>query len=374
MTSVADRGSIENGVLRLEYACTPAERKEAKSFELAQTLGRGSKRRANARLLAILIAIICLFAFLMVMVLPKQLAPYMLAAWVGLTAVVIVLRRRARKELEASPPVTVELSTQGIRIGDRSTRSQLMMPWDLFRSRFESELVFVFQHRTSGLRFLIPKRAFPSPESIEWLREINVGSATRDDAESPLPLTPAPASRAREANFSDVTLEYRMGYWNCVDLSFASWGNGRGAAVLIIALFTGISIYSAFAMPPRPNAKFSDLEVFCYFIVPIMVIGSVLIAFVVATQFWLSHRGFFKRRTVRLSDLSITLSESDGTSEVPWNGFTRYKETPWSFLAWKGQRDWLLLPKSAFPSLAAQERCRELFSRNLKRSTWFFGS
>jgi hypothetical protein len=367
-------GSIENGVLRLEYACTPAERKEAESFVLAQTLGRGSKRRANARLLAILIAIICLFVFLMVMALPKQLSPYMLAAWVGLTAVVIVLRRRARRKLEASPPVAVELSTQGVRIDDKSARSQLMMPWDSFRSRFESELVFVFQHRTSGLSFLIPKRTLPSPESIEWLREINIGVATRDDAESPLPLTPAPASRAREANFSDVTLEYRMGYWNCVDLSFASWGGGRGAAAFIIAMFTGVSIYSAFAMPPRPNAKFSDLEVFCYFIVPIMVIGSVLIAFVVATQFWLSHRAFFKRRTVRLSDLSITLSESDGTSEVPWNRFTRYKETPWSFLAWKGQRDWLLLPKSAFPSLAAQERCRDLFARNLKRSTWFFGS
>jgi hypothetical protein len=93
-----------------------------------------------------------------------------------------------------------------------------------------------------------------------------------------------------------------------------------------------------------------------------------------ATQFWLSHRGQFKRRTVRLSETSLTLSENDGTSEVPWSRFTRYKETPWSFLAWKGQHDWLQLPKSAFPSIPAQERCRELFARHLKRSTWFFGS
>lgn len=380
MTSVADMESIENrgDVLRLEYACTPAERKEAESFVLAQTLGGGSKRRANAKLLLILIAFICLFVLFVVTVIPKAFAPYMIAGWVGLTVVVTVLRRRTRrrldKKLETSPPITVELSAHGIRIDDKAAESQVMMPWDSFRRRFESESVFVFQHGTGGLIFMIPKRALPSPESIEWLREVNIGIATRDDPESPLPLTPAPASRAREGNFSDVTLEYRMGYWNCVDLSFASWGSGRGAAVFMIGMFTGMSIYSAFAMPHRPNAKFSDLEVYCYFIAPMMLIGSILMAFVLATQFWLSRRGQFKRRTVRLSETSLTLSENDGTSEVPWSRFARYKETPWSFLAWKGQHDWLLLPKSVFPSIPAQERCRELFARHLKRSTWFFGN
>lgn len=338
---------------------------------------RRSKRRANAKLLLILIAFICLFVLFVVTVIPKEFAPYMIAGWVGLTGVMIVLHRRARRKLErkleTSPPIRVELSAQGFRIDDTAEKSQMMIPWDSFR-RFESESIFVFQHRTSGLSFMIPKRALPSPESIEWLREVNVGIATRDDAESPLPLAPAPASRAREGNFSDVTLEYRMGYWNCVDLSCASWGAGRGAAVFIIGMFTGISIYSAIAMPHRPNAKFSDMEVYCYFIAPIMLIGAILIAFVVATQFWLSHRGQFKRRTVRLNETSLTLSENDGTSEVPWARFTRYKETPWSFLAWKGQHDWLQLPKSAFPSIPAQERCRELFERHLKRSTWFFGS
>jgi hypothetical protein len=379
MTSVADMESIENrgDVLRLEYACTPAERKEAESFVLAQTLGGGSKRRANAKLLLILIAFICLFVLFVVMVIPRVFAPYMIAGWVGLTVVGTVLSRRARrklhKKLETAPPITVELSAQGFRIDDKAAESQVMMPWDSFR-RLESESVFVFLHRTSGLSFMVPKRALPSPESIEWLREVNIGIATRDDPQSPLPLTPAPAPRARKGTFSDVTLEYRMGYWNCVDLSFASWGAGRGAAVFMIGMFTGISIYSAFAMPHRPNAKFSDLEVYCYFIAPIMLIGAILIAFVVATQFWLSHRGQFKRRTVRLSQTSLTLSENDGTSEVPWSRFTCYKETPWSFLAWKGRHDWLYLPKSAFPSIPAPERCRELFAGHLKRSTWFFGS
>ncbi|HEV3300490.1 MAG TPA: hypothetical protein VG055_12660 [Planctomycetaceae bacterium] len=42
--------STENrsDVLRLEYACTPAERKEAESFVLAQTLG-GDRSGAQMR-------------------------------------------------------------------------------------------------------------------------------------------------------------------------------------------------------------------------------------------------------------------------------------------------------------------------------------
>ena len=155
MTSGADMESTENrsDVLRLEYACTPAERKEAESFVLAQTLGGGSKRRANAKLLLILIAFICLVVLFVVTVIPKEFAPYMIAGWVGLTGVMIVLHRRARRKLErkleTSPPIRVELSAQGFRIDDTAEKSQMMIPWDSFR-RFESESIFVFQHRTSG--------------------------------------------------------------------------------------------------------------------------------------------------------------------------------------------------------------------------------
>jgi hypothetical protein len=378
MAFEADAGAIENcrDVIRLEYVPTAAERKEAESLVLAQTLGRGSARRAQVKLLFFLVGIIGLFVLFVVTVVPKVLGPYLIAAWLGLCAVLIVVRRRARRrlasQLETSPPVTVELSAQGFRIDDKAAKSQMMMPWDSFRRRFESESCFVFLHRTSGISFLIPKRALPSQESIEWIREVNI-DVPRGDTDSPLPLTRASASRRFEAGGSEVTIEYEMGYWNCVDLSFASWGGARGVAAFMITLAAGAIIWLALTAGPAPNRKVEHLGLIVSIVILMILAFAVLFGFIVATQFWLAHRGHFKRRTVRLNDASLALAESDGMSEVPWSAFAHYKETPWSFLAWKGRQNWLLLPKSAFPSIPAQERCRELFARHLKRSTWFFG-
>ena len=144
--------------------------------------------------------------------------------------------------------------------------------------------------------------------------------------------------------------------------------------VLMFAFFlVGITCV-ALTPPPRPNAKIDHWELILAIVFLMFIVMSALFGMIAATQFWFAHSRLFKRRTVRLADASLTLAESDGVSEIPWSTFICYKETPWSFIAWKGRHNWLLLPKSAFPSIPARERCRELLARHLKRSTWFFGA
>jgi hypothetical protein len=89
---------------------------------------------------------------------------------------------------------------------------------------------------------------------------------------------------------------------------------------------------------------------------------------------WFSQGRSIPDQTVTLVKASLVVSSKDGSATLPWTTFTRYKETPWSFLVWRIRpATWLMLPKSVFPSLRAIEDCRELLARHLKRSTWFFG-
>ena len=60
--------------------------------------------------------------------------------------------------------------------------------------------------------------------------------------------------------------------------------------------------------------------------------------------------------------LCVELSEcaacagADGSSVLPWKTFSYYKETPWSFILWRGTL-WMLFPKRAFESRDGVSRC-----------------
>jgi hypothetical protein len=376
MIDAADIRSMQSpgDVLRLEFVCTPEERNEAQSLVLTHTLGGGSTWRATAKLLLIALGIICFFLMIVVLIVPRRVLPYAVA--LCLTAIAYSLfknRGSHRKDLFCAP-VIVELSASGVLVDAQASQFRSMVPWGSVVRRLESESLFVFQSASNQPIFVIPKRLLPSRESIEWLRERKIGAAAGDESSNPL----APATRPKlppgKGDDAEVTVDYRLGYWNCADLSLASWASGRFVILLMIAGFSALSVYNFIALGRVPNPKFSRLTVVCCFMGPGMILLVILSVFMATTQWWLTLRRQLKRRTVRLRASSITFIENGATSTVPWTVYTHFKETPWSFLAWRGNRNWLLLPKSAFSSIAAQERCRELFARHLKPSTWFFGN
>jgi hypothetical protein len=77
---------------------------------------------------------------------------------------------------------------------------------------------------------------------------------------------------------------------------------------------------------------------------------------------------------VALSEQGITFAGREASGVLPWNNYARYKETPWSFILWKGHGSIsTLFPKRAFRSRDDLSRGRALLARNLQRSRWFLG-
>jgi YcxB-like protein len=377
MTCDREKGSTEHmeGILRIEYSCTPAEQSEAQSLLLRHELGGGSKRLTMVMLLTILAGVLLLFWW-SIRNAPQAIPSYMWVWWVVLMLVVFIIRRRQRKHQDSEATATVELSARGIRFPGKD--SQATIPWEAISRRIESETLFLLQHRATSLAYVIPKRLL-SPEWTDWLRDVEVGTELDAHQEMRPDVAAERLLPVENAQTSDVTVNFRLGFWNCLDWSAASWGSGRGAAIFAIVFMNGVWIITSFT--PDPDAIFTDLEFFCYFGLPATLITAIFMVIMMAMHSRRRHRSVLVQQCVRLGETTLTLASSEGAAIVPWTRFTHYKETPWSFFLWRiapgslpRTEVWLMLPKSAFPSADATEKCRELLARHLKRSTWFFAS
>jgi hypothetical protein len=97
---------------------------------------------------------------------------------------------------------------------------------------------------------------------------------------------------------------------------------------------------------------------------------TVVVVAVTAFGIWQSMPTSPDRITVVLSEDAIVHSSAVGSTTVPWTNLYYARETPWTFMLWKGPIG-LALPKRAFASADDLSRCSELVKRHLQYSRWF---
>lgn len=107
---------------------------------------------------------------------------------------------------------------------------------------------------------------------------------------------------------------------------------------------------------------------------PFLLIMSVMMILVIAIRDWWAHSKYLIPQQVAISEKSIQLASTDGTSILPWTTYTYYKETGRSYILWNSRTSqWLLLPKKAFSSSHDRDMCRSILARDLRLSRWFLG-
>ncbi|MEI8194903.1 MAG: YcxB family protein [Phycisphaerae bacterium] len=355
-------------LLRLEYVCTPAEKAEAQSLSLRQQIGGGSKTLTMTILLVVAVVLIWCLWEMMAKSITAGEQPYVIAGLIAVFLFVFIRNHFAKRDTTELPTV-VELSQNGIHLA--GNQAQATLSWGMFSGVLESKSLFVLRDRTKSTLYIIPKRVLPTKEWIDWLREATSRICHDLSIEAQGGTDLVPPTSIDTQNPPDVIVQFRLGFWNCVDLMAASWF-GRFCFLGWNGMIVGIWGYSFF--DPHPHAKFNELEMLCYFVVPMALVGGVFVLMVVSVHKWFGYRIYLRRKTVSLGDTGLSESSVDGTFNLPWTTYTRYKETPWCLLLWDiSSGRWQMIPKSAFDSAASLNRARELLERHLKRSTWFFG-
>jgi hypothetical protein len=134
----------------------------------------------------------------------------------------------------------------------------------------------------------------------------------------------------------------------------------------------GTSLYSA-AQPP-PNAVYSGTQLFFMFVLPFLLVMMVVVIIVFSVHAWWTHSRNAVPQELSLSPESIAYSGRDGSGTLPWSVYDCFKETRWSFILWKSRTSaGTMFPTRAFTSEEDMCRCRDLLSRHLQQSRWFFG-
>ncbi len=351
-------------ILRLEYACTPAELRQAQSLNLRMQIGGGSKWRTTLLLLVVLGGMLLSFYFRMMREVAPAYRPAFFAAVVGISLVAFVVLRKRNSRRAA--PVTTRLELSGTDITILGPDSRVTMPWSAFPECQESPDLFVLVDRAKRTLLVIPKRAFPSESWQTWFRdEANVRLNSAEQPQSEAPLLPA------SPHGDWVRFTVRLGFRDYLDRTNASWRT-RGFFLAMAGMFAGVGAYTA-ANPP-PNAIYTAPEVFFMFVLPILLVTMAISIFIVALYSWLANLKYSAPQQVVISEDSIVFSAVDAQGALPWTVYTRYKETWSSFILWNHRGSaWTIFPKRAFESYDDVSRCRALLARHLLKSRWFFG-
>jgi YcxB-like protein len=213
---------------------------------------------------------------------------------------------------------------------------------------------------------VIPKRSFPNESWQIWFREeANIRLNLTHQ-----PPTVAPAL-ATSSGTAWVRFTVRLGFRDYFDRTIASWRTW-GFLIAMAGLMLGVGGYAA-AIPP-PDAIYSATQVFLMFEVPVLLVMTAIIILIGSLHSWLSNIKYSAPQEVAISEDSIVFSGADARGALGWTAFTRYKETPWSFILWKSAGSaWTMFPKRAFESSDDLRRCRALVDRHLAKSRWFLG-
>lgn len=348
-------------ILRLDYACTSAEREEAQSLSLRKQIGRGSKAVTHVILFLLLIGGLLGLYYQIRATVSAPWRPYAYAV-TGLFLVGFVLwRRRSRKDSKAT--TRLEVSEKEITVLGPTLK--VATPWSAFGECLESPTLFALVDRSKSTLLVLPKRVFPDERWQTWFRELarnRVGTAGPPPMESPV--LPRSGSKDR------VTVHFQLKYRDYLDRTVAScW---TWAIFLFVAAVLGGTSLSLEAHPP-PDAIYSGAQVFFLFEVPFLLVLIALLIPMFSFLTWRSHAKLLIPQQVAFGEESIEFASGDGSGKVPWTTYANYKETRWSFIIWKSRVAWLLVPKRYFASPDDIERFRALVGRRLQQSRWFFG-
>jgi hypothetical protein len=346
--------------LRLEYACTEAEKTLAQNLSIRQQLGGGSKLRTWLILLLMVIGLILAAWFQFRDSPAAYRALGIIALFVG-ASVFVACKRIWRTTAPA--PTTLEISEVGLTIVGAD--SSVKLPWSAFSQCLESDELFVLVDRTKTTLIVMPKRAFPNEESQTWFREqaAHVGRSAAP-AFGEAAVLPASASPDR------IKLTVQLGLRDYFDHALASWLTW-GFWLTLNGLMLAALVNTALHPPPRPPVV-SPTKVFFWVTSAVALLSLVMTIMVFSVCSWVRHRKYLDPQGITLSDTSLVFAARDAGGTIPWSRFAYYKETLWSFIIWRGWH-WMMFPKRAFASLDDVNRCRELLDRNLERSRWFFG-
>jgi hypothetical protein len=354
--------------LRLEFVCTPEERKQAQDLHLTDQVGHGSKSRAGAVVLA-MFGLMGLAAFVKLRALDPAVRPYLVFISGGLVAALVALAilRRKRESRKPADDLKSLLEVTAAEVRLAGPNGWAIAPWSAFGKAIESESLFVLPDATGYQLLVIPKRVFADEQSCTWFREQiqRAGSIA----------APAAAETRWHAEDSprpgDVRIEVHLRLSDYLDRALASW-KVRG-----IMIFIGVLMLGAFVtalLNPPPQAVFTPAEVFFYFCLPFLMLIEVVIFLTIAWLGWWQQRRLLKPQVIALSDAGLEFSHSDGRGSAHWNDRVLHKETPWSFLIWWPESGvWFQLPKRAFKSTEGINRCRAILTTRTQRSTWYVG-
>jgi hypothetical protein len=311
--------------------------------------------------------LLCLVAILGAVVWRTVPAGYRGYAIGGFLILWVIFFVRLRRQHRNAKPVTTKtrISADGIEM--RAPEGEVRLSWNGISRHYESEKLFALADRTKSVLYIIPKRAFPDPQSIQWfaslLGEIKASAAA--DAASGQPIQAYPPQAPIAAPRDDQILiepEYR--YLDYLHYEVTSW-EGR-----VLAMGGAALVMTAFVMaamePPSPRAAYS-LGLVAIVMLPVDIIFVAMGPVIFSVAQWRRRRAHEPTRIV-LGDDGVVLHMADGNVSVRWSAYRYYRETRRLILIWTGHRaSALILPKRSFISPRDLERARSLVQSHLRQ-------
>jgi hypothetical protein len=348
-------------MLQLEYICTDAEMREARSLGLREQLGKGSRVRTSLVLFGILAAVLTLACFQIRTEISPRYRPWF---WVFVAVVFVFFyfkNRRARKR--PGKPAKMELSEREVTVVNDGIRVSTL--WPGFSECLESPNLFVLVDKPKRCLLVFPKRAFPDEGAQNWFRS---QAAQRPSVAASV--ADIPVSHSAPVPADGIALNFQLGYWDYFIRTIASW---RTWGIVLVFYLTVTGMFFYVTMHPDPDPVNSPAKVYFLFLLPIFTVVAAGILPFMTFNAWRSDQKYLVPRQLVLGKERLDFAGPDGNGFIPWTTFKHFKENRWSFFVWNpsGQQ-WDMFPKRAFTSAKDIERCRALLQRHLRRSRWFF--
>jgi hypothetical protein len=347
--------------LQLEYVCSVAEIDEAKLLCVRKHIGGGSKWKTRFYQIVILIGLLAgaWFRF-------EEFSPtarlMLLVALVAGSVLFVRLRKKFRKVNTVATRLEISDSDITVLNGD----SKVAFPWSAFTDPIESPNLFVLVDRPKQMMIIVPKRVFPDETLQTWFRE-----TARNPSDNPVPAPSQPSAQSTSATSDRMILSFDLNLLDHVACTLASWRTW-GFCIAIVAFQFGLFLASSLNPPQDAELGKTLTEVFfCYQLPGYLAFVVIFIVLFSLVRWWSSVK-YSAHQELILSQESLTFSNADSSGQLPWSHFAYFKETPWSFILWRGPA-WMQIPKRGFGSLNDINRCRDLLDFRLKQSRWFFG-
>ena len=344
--------------LQLEYSCTDAELKEAKTLQLRQHYGGGSKWRAQLVQYGFLVLAGAAVYFRFKREVATEDRAWFIALVVVVYVAVLIFKRMTRRKTGGL--VRLEASERELTFRDGNGRTEML--WSAFSRCLESPNLFVLVNRPKTILYSVPKRAFPDEAAQNWFRT---------QANQPQSVAPAaseePFVPGRFVAASGISLIFQLKYRDYLSRFLTSW-RMKGLFIGMLGLVTGIIFFST----PPPDAVNSPLKVYLIML-STMIPMLVVVVFVISFFSWRGEKKYLAPQQIVLTDEGIEFTGRDSSGSLSWNTYKYYLENRWGFFVWHPRGSlWFMFPKREFPAQSDLVQFRTILRTNLKPSRWFF--